>query len=47
MTTDEWLTANLATAPPLSQAQLAILQPIFRPVIDTINNAAPASPEAT
>lgn len=46
MTTDEWLAANLAAAPPLSQAQIAILRPVFRPVIPRTAEAAPAVTEA-
>jgi hypothetical protein len=42
VTADEWLAANLAAAPPLSPAQLAILRPIFRPVIPQNTEAAPA-----
>ena len=42
MTAEEWLAATLADAPPLSQAQIAILRPVFRPVIPQITNAAPA-----
>jgi hypothetical protein len=33
MTTEEWLAANLATAPPLTPQQLAILRPIFGPAL--------------
>lgn len=33
MTKDEWLAACLAGAPPLSEAQLAILRTVFRPVL--------------
>jgi hypothetical protein len=46
MTTDEWVAAVLATRPPLTQAQLAVLRPIFRPVIPRTHNAAPALTEA-
>jgi hypothetical protein len=44
ITTDEWLAASLAAAPPLSPGQIAALRRIFRPVIDTINNAAEPPP---
>jgi hypothetical protein len=43
MTQDEWLSAVLADAPPLSAAQAAALRPIWRPVIPHMATApAPA-----
>ena len=33
MTTAEWLEKNLAAAPPLSAAQVAVLRPVFAAVI--------------
>ena len=43
MTTDEWLEKNLAAAPPLSQAQLAVLRPVLAPVIQHIGTAPVAA----
>lgn len=52
MTTEEWLAKRLADRPPLTQAQIAVLRPIFAPVIPHMRNAAlaatrtaPAMPE--
>jgi len=42
MTTDEWIAACLADAPPLSEAQIAILRPIFGPAL--ARTAATARP---
>ena len=46
LSTDEWLDRCLAAAPPLTQAQIAVLRPVFRPVIPHTHNAAPAVTEA-
>ncbi len=42
MTTEQWIAANLAAAPPLTSAQIAALRPVFAPVIPHMKNAAPA-----
>jgi hypothetical protein len=42
VTTQEWLAANLAAAPPLSPEQITTLRQVFRPVIPHMKNAAPA-----
>ena len=41
MTTGEWVAACLASRPPLTQAQIAALRPVFAPVIPHMR-AAPA-----
>ncbi len=43
MTTEEWVAAQLAAAPPLSAAQVAVLRPVFAPVIPRMRDAAPAA----
>ena len=46
MTTAEWLEKNLAAAPPLSAAQVAVLRPVFAPVVPLMQRTAPATTEA-
>jgi len=43
MTTDEWLARVLADRPPLSPAQIAVLRPVFAPVLHHMRNAAPVT----
>jgi len=43
VTTEEWVAAQLAAAPPLSAAQVAVLRPVFAPVIPRMRDAAPAA----
>lgn len=51
MTNEEWLAACLATRPPLTQAQIAVMRPIFRPLIPVIEahtkKRSPAPPPGT
>jgi hypothetical protein len=47
MTTEEWLAANLAAAPPLTQAQIDILRPICQRMAQHMENAATTGTEAT
>jgi hypothetical protein len=46
MTRDEWLAKVLADRPPLTQAQIAVLRPIFAPVIPHIKAASVTATEA-
>jgi hypothetical protein len=47
MTKEEWMAACLADAPPFSEAQLAILRPVFRLVLPRITADAVRSEEAS
>lgn len=40
MTTDEWIAACLADAPPVTEEQIAILRPIFQPVLCHVKAAS-------
>ena len=46
MTTEEWLAANLAAAPPLTQAQISALRAVFRPVLQLHPANAPPPQES-
>jgi hypothetical protein len=46
MTTEEWRAAVAADRPPLTEAQLAILRPIWRPAAPHIKDAPRAPTEA-
>ena len=39
MTTEQWLEKTLADRPPLTQAQVAALRPVFAPVIPHMGTA--------
>jgi hypothetical protein len=43
MTTEEWLAAVLADAPPLTPAQLAVLRPICQQMAARMKNAGAKS----
>jgi hypothetical protein len=47
MTKDEWISACLASAPPLTPEQVAILRPVFRPVLPPITADAGCDEQAS
>lgn len=46
MSTEQWVAACLASRPPLTQAQIAALRPVFRPVIPQMRAAPAVTAEA-
>jgi hypothetical protein len=46
MTADEWIAATLATAPPLTPEQVAVLRALFRPAVQHAGAAAASREDA-